>query len=1516
LLCLAALGAGALAVSLAAGVSGTHASSPATSGPLAEPVAQTDDSVPAREVTMIGATPAEQGAGADETWGLGNGASGAVVVRYAVGSEGQGEWTLAPGLQEANGQALTGFALDTPEAQGKSAAASPLAGQMTADGSGVLAGFVQQSKQVVLVREPGNPENPFRETDPGAEAQLEPGERLLSFTRAPLIAPLDEAGGHAGALVVPVKEPDSGVEESVLHWEGAAKRWSREPIELPASAGKEFRVLGIGASSPTNAWLLGQLSSGVVTLFRREAGGGEVVWRPVALEAHGTPGEPLRIAGEDVVIPGARSESVRNQVLTVTSQGVWVDGEWIDGEHPDVRASATVFFEPEGEGAGQPTQTSWCTVESPLVAHQPCTNPLPEALPTGPSRSIAWANASSATPFGERVITGLSEGESLRLEGHSFQTVLALGGSSGSAYGAAFSGAREGWLGDQRLPVHLTLDPAPDELEPWPVSFRRPLLAIAPAPPEPEHPVGSLSSGALAVGDDGEVARYEPGIGWTPESLIGANGRVQTPRLRAVAWPTPSRAYAVGNEGQMWLWRGETGRWEPDPAAPYQFEGNLLGVAFDPSEPARGFAVGQGGVLLAYGKTWTQVPTCAGSVPPPCLPPEVAGASFTSVAFAGSEAIVAYRILPNKDTNHYIGGLLVNEGGEWQVDKAAAQAMGSNVPWAVAGLPEGGAAFGASDVVYEREGPSAPWQATPTPLPGGTEPGSLALFREGEALRAVVAGSVPNTYSVEKELEAPPGTPATLIEPYPLANNLEAGVLRQTAGGWRDEEHELNGAREPPGNWSFYDTVYEPDPVSAVLIDASGSHGWAVGGYIEGEPSHEGLLDTADAYRIGDEPPPTTENGTSPIAVEPGRYATFAIGGNAQCAAPCAARAGAKIGPDVWLSAALQHAAVTGVRAFLYTGPRLVDPKAISGPRVAADQISYAQELERYDAILAASPLPVFAAITPTDRNEEGLESTFETELGSKLPLGGGQSSLAELSTLSRPESCDTAPNCQSAYYAFTSKGSAGSVRVIVLDDASEAGEIEAREREWLASELTAAAKLGLPAIVVGNADLSAEQAAGNHPGATEVVRILVEGEGQAAASAYFFDSPEQNIEVPLTYGQHSIPSFGSGTLGYVNYQAEKSGAFHGASGFLLAQVDAAAADRKAGNVAPVTAQLIPNIEELALDAKSGTLLRRSQVAVFAGLARRPRAGNRSAAGGAPQPETDPYIPIPSTCRGATCATATLPVYTFTSSNPEVGNFVKPDLTAEPNGEQPELGAGEVPIADPKSGLFCAYKAGETTVTITAGGLFASLPVTVQQGSVRQPCGPGPAGLPVLTQHAAPAPAPTPLASGPAAAASASPPIPPPPAPPLAPTAPASTPPPARPPHLLAAVPFFIQPALTAPVIGALPPPPPAPTEPTPPGGFSGVTSPVEAPQREEDKEEATESARANASAYSVPEQEPVAPYLLGLIVLAAFAGAVGSRRIRGGRRAVRVAPATLSTIRSQRSLGDAARRSDRRPFR
>ncbi len=1518
------LGALALALVGALGLtdrlSGPRAA--AQPAPAEEPTPQTDASVPAREVTMIGATPDEpQAPGGEETWGVGQAGSTTVLVRYTS----QGGWSLGPALLDDTGQPLSGFTLDQP-----SGAPSPLAGQMTPAGAGVLAGAVPAAgskvRQVLLVRNPGGS---FEETQPvptegealkeGEAPLLKSGEALFGAQRAPLIAPLDEAGAQAGALVVPVSEKGS-VEGGVLHWDGT--RWTLETIEIPEASREDFHVLALGASSPANAWLLAQLSSkayppGAVALFRRvskQAEGAEVAgwsWKPVAL----VPGEgdgkahplvvpvPAAPAEEPFTVAGTgEPPTVTAQVLTVTSEGVWIDGERAD-LHARAPTTTTIFFKPEGPAGGR-LEASWC--ELPAGAPEgtpPCDHELPEQLPAGPSRSIAWANG---TRFGERVITGLPEGVSLRLDGESFTPVLALGAGSdpgsdpGAERGAAFSQPREGWLGVDGLPIHLTHEPAASRLAPWPVPFRHPLTAIA---PQPGAPVGSLSSETLAVGDQGAVARYRPGRGWLPESLFGPGERVETPRLRAVAWPTPTRAYAVGDLGQMWLWRGETGLWERDPATPINFRGNLLGVAFDPNNPARGYAVGsaavgQGGVLLRYGKTWAQEP-------PEALPPQVRGASFTAVAFAGSEAIVAYREQPNPRENRFTGGLIVNDGSGWQLDQGAAAAMGASAPEAVAGLPDGGAAFAASGPegsrVYERESAGAPWQPTPTPLPG-LGAGSLALFREGGALRAIASSGASN---LSQPPSPPPGFPPNLLPPFPLgASGPESGgVLRQTATGWSDESHELNPAGEPAGNYAHHDLPYRPDPILAVLVDPTGTQGWAVGGEVN---NSEPLLETSDVERY-------PADGVAPSGVGPGAVpttagdATFAIGGDAQCAAPCAERARAGTGPEVWLSAALARAGqIPGVRAFLYTGGGVTAGET-SGLKTLA--IPFARELHRYAEILASSPLPTYAAISPQDLDarpeSEGAEAMFAQELaGLHEPLGGAPQA-ASLPTApsgrlgeGEPQSCAGTVGCEGAYYALSSEGAAGTVRVIVLDDSRD---VSPTQLAWLEGQLQDARRAAEPAIVVGAADLNAQLAAGDVQ-AGQVAAALVKPGG---ASAYFYDSPEENVTRPLRAGGESIPTFGSGTLGYVDVLGEHRGDFHGASGFLLGEVDMAARNAKTERW-PVTAQLIPDIGELALEARDGILLRRSEPALFDALARRPRAGGR-AAPSSQESEVDPYIPIPSNCVGRECAVGLFPEYTFSSSRTDIGNFVEPNL-ASPDPHAVLQGPSGQPIPDPKSGLFCAFNAGTTIVTISAGGLSSSLPVTVQAGSVRQPCGTQPLKEVSGSRQAIPAPpppAPAPAPAGPAPA-SAPPPVPlpppPPPPPPVSPPAPVRAAPPAPP------QPFFV-PAIAPVALAAFVPPPlPPAANPTPPSGTSAVTSPVEAAQREEEEEEATESVSNQAVAYRAPEHEPSPAYVLGLVVLAAFAGA-SIRRPRRDRREVRVAPATLSGARAQRRMATRSRR-------
>jgi hypothetical protein len=597
----------------------------------------------------------------------------------------------------------------------------------------------------------------------------------------------------------------------------------------------------------------------------------------------------------------------------------------------------------------------------------------------------------------------------------------------------------------------------------------------------------------------------------------------------------------------------------------------------------------------------------------------------------------------------------------------------------------------------------------------------------------------------------------------------------------------------------------------------------------------------------------------------------------------------------VWLSSALARAGqIAGVRAFLYTGPHLTDG-ATAGPATLA--IPYSREQERYVSLLGSSPVHAFAAAASTDLDGSGGEGAFLQAFSAFPQLLGEGAPSPELTPTGR--ACAGISGCSSAYYAFDSSSPAGTtggtVRVIVLDDNAEA---DSTQREWLAAELDAAKQAGEPAIAVGAADLNAQIAAGNSDAAAIAQLLVARG-----ASAYFYDSPEENVKLPLDGS--SIPSFGSGTLGYVNFSAESRGDFLGQSGFLLAEVNVAKRD-PGTNVAPVQASLIPNIGELALEGKDGTLLRRSQPALFAALARRPRAGNRSQ-NAAVSPDTDPYIPIPSNCVGVACADRILPKYEFSSSRKDIGDFVEPNLTS-PDPHAVLLGSNGKPIPNPSFGLFCAYNAGTTIVTISTGGLSASLPVAVRAGSVRRPCGTTPLSvLPPRRQALLPAPPPPP-APAPATAPSGTPaaavlPIAPPPPPPPIPLPPRA-PVPLPPAPFTGSSPLLFAPAAFVPL------PPPAAGRPAPPSGTSQVTAtssvfqtePVA--EQEKEEEEAIESVGNQAAAYSAAEHEPMPAYIVGITILAAFAGAGIRRRPRRARRELRVAPATIATIRAQRRMG------------
>jgi hypothetical protein len=1413
---------------------------------------------------FLGASPAEA---PGETWALAK--NQAKIVRYSD----EGGWETMPGPFGIGGGSIAGLEF----------APGTLAGRTTPAGGVAVAAQTLAGEEMVIVRDPGGEFHAAPE--PGEALHSEDEETLFSGegSSGVLLAPVEETGGSTGFFDVPAVATR---QEAVLHYDGA--EWAREPICIGFEAGpactkppSAFRALAIDASGPESAWLLAKRAAPEegIELFQREAGGGsggETVWRQRELGPPGSLGslfaqEAPEFSDPEPFTVGIAARAA-GQPLTVTSAGAWVDAELtVNGESND----ATLYYD---AGAGE-VIASWCDV---TAASGLCQLELGAELPTGGGRSFAWPpDGEPGDPFGRRAITGLGQGAVLDLEGSGFERLALAGGSAGAAEGAALDETGEGWLGASP-PVHLTRNPDPSKLVSWPAPFRRPLTAIA---PQPDAPVGALGSEALAVGAEGEVARYVPGQGWVPESLLTGSGARARPTLRAVAWPEPGRAYAVGDGTAMWVWQKVTGLWEPDPAAPpNQVRANFTAIAFDSDDPSRGYAVGKQGLLMAYGRQWTQEPLPAG------VPGE---ANFTSVAFAGSEAIATYKMPVDKNGNAvYEGGVLVNDGSGWRVDQGAAEALGGAVPERVAGLPDGGAAIasqenqaGGGGSVIERQGPSDAWQEA-AGGPAGY-PGALAAIREGGEVRAIVAVSPGqgaedlNTDLDQVFAQPPPGSPPLLTSPYPLP--ASGFIVRQTAAGWRDEEHQSYPLPPRVEGQGIYDLPRRPDPMLALLISPDGEQGWAVGGETGTSVQFQGSsIQTAGLMRYGPAAAPPANEAPASIPTDAG-VATFAIGGNAQCAGPCADLAGTGIGPDVWLRAAVGRAAgiAPQPRAFLYTGPGVADDSSAK-----LGQLGFGREEAAYAHRLgsAAGSLPAFATPTSSDLDRDGSLSVFQTafsDFGS--PLGAATPGAGVV------------PRSQAGggvgYYSFDSVGDGGAVRVVVLDYAgSSLGDAQSC---WLAEQLAEAGAERAPAIVVGSRDL-AGQAPNSAADARQTASILVNGTPPpgcapgappSGASAYFFDFPEQNRAYQLVSGARSIPVYGSGTLGYLIPQRPQETDYVGASGFLLASVDVAQRD-PATNVAPVGTRLIPDIGGLAIDATDGTLLRRSQPALFRALARRPLAGPECSGNAAPRIceaiRPDPYVPIPSQCSGARCASAVFPEYAFASSNPDIADFVAAD-PGSPNPRTVLLREGK-PVLDPTSGLLCAFNAGTTTVTITTGGLSYSTKVTVLGGSVQRPCG----TTPLRSRGVSPSPVAPPLPpTGPEFASGPTPP-PPPPAPAVSTPTPAPQPvihhvPP--PPPLFASAPFVAPIPTPSPIVPIVPPPPVPAAQPTPPSGTSPVV------EREEEvaydlvhhavalrPAPVPSPAMAGSSGGGAPSPLPVA--LAALTALAA-AGAIRGRRSR-----------------------------------
>ncbi len=1358
---------------------------------------------------------------------------------------------------------------------------NPLSARITRTGGGALVGRDLKrpvgQQVVVLYHDPGKNWRALSAlpVDVLLPAEGEaPAEALADDqgTGAVAVAAFDE-GGRTGLLFGP---KGRSVADGIIHFDGT--EWKREPVEIPVGSETEFHILAIDATGLANAWALAEakdtLNRSVVLLHRTLTAEGKPLWveQPLAGTAFAASGEPGQGIAGVALIAGA------SQPLTVTSDGAWID---LTATIGDVSRDITLFY----DGGSDTVTGAWCDAEI-----EACDLPLGAKFSRqGGYRSFAWPGGE----FGTRVITnplqpGGSEesnhGTYLRFADGEFARMP--GGGASFRPSGAFADADRGWL---EGPFEISLATPPSPPRPWPLSLRAPLTDITPAPGTSP---GSLGSAALAVGADGSVARYRPGRGWHREFLLSSSGSVNRATLRGVAWPERRTAYAVGDVGAMWQWNAADELWVQDPGVPIGFEGNLLDIAFEPGNPDRGYAVGKNGVLLSLGKGWDPAP----------LPAGFESASLTSIAFAGSEAIVAAG-----------GDLLVNNGGGWRVDASAhalLESVRSGNPqlFAVAGLPDGGAVAAGRDIVIERDSAGSAWRFSNQPLLGSTAIAAAAI-RDGGSVRAVVSVLPQLTYPPADDLpEQDPTLPPPIPPPFALAG--DGYLLRETANGWQDELRTAFAS-------SSEDRPLKSDPVLSLALDSSGN-GWAVGGW-SGDVDSMGRgtsarnstgrairarVRTATVFRYGSgaasAPPATASRAVS----LPAGSIRLAVAGHAECDTTCADLAPHGLGPDRTLAAALRtvsamHGNATGPRALLYTGNRV---KAGLGVADGA----------RYAGLLGAEPsLPVFPALGSDDASDGFGDDVFRAAFaGFPAPLGSGPPAPG-ISTGGIPGAAP-ASGLARTHYAFDSSGAGGTVRVIVIDNSLgslAASDLHQNPAEaqlpWLEAVLADARGEGIPVVVMGSRSLNTSFSPKLNVASDgdQVARVLVDG----GASVYVFDRPEENRQMRIPSGAaNTIPSFGVGTLGYRSQIAGAIGqqtadALFGDSGVLLLELGQPS---PGSNVAGVRGRLIPVIEDLSLEATDGTQLRRSRPALFRGLGRRPRGGDRwgqaAAGSGNPDPSGgDPYTLFPpDQCLVAGCSARITPEYSFVSSDPDIADFVKQD-PASTNLRKPFLDANDKVVTDNTSGLLCPFNAGTTTVTVSAGGFSYSEQLTVLGGSVQRPCGTRPLrpdrfkrAAAVAAPPAPPPPAPAPAGSPPVDFAPPSPPPAPPPPVPAAPNPPPPNPPPPPVPFVMPSTPpLGVVPAI-------VPPPPPPIVRPLPPGGAPARTYQVEEKREEE---AAIEESQA-FSRYEPNSGMSVPPYLLGLVLLAALAGA----SVRGGpgarRNRSRPAPAFTRPERNRRS--------------
>jgi len=823
------------------------------------------------------------------------------------------------------------------------------------------------------------------------------------------------------------------------------------------------------------------------------------------------------------------------------------------------------------------------------------------------------------------------------------------------------------------------------------------------------------ASGFGSVSGDGQSLFTGPTSGW----LAGTNSlglmSAHAPPSPLAPWPQAnentltsvalspagagigtSGALAVGLGGAALHYDAAAG-WLVDPVPARARSANLLGVAFD--GPSSAVAVGAFGTILDWnGTSWSEDPQSRSltvsqlnavafasdgegwavgtfgtilhydgtSWSTEQVDPADDGADITSVAVAGSQVFAV------------AGGNLITRApdGSWQRADLSqlSPSLSDGSLTLVSGLPDGGVVAAGKFVMIVRQSSGSSFQYSDQPIDGIAV--ALAAFRDPGVVRAFVSVAPPAPDQA--------GNPTRNVGGFPAG---DGELLLDTGAGSVD----LSQAQYP-GSQSTAEGVPEPNPVLAVAAAPDGSAAWAVGGYA-GTPTasrvgfYEPLqsrpagIQTASIWRYdagGSAVAPTLTQAEVTIPAQPDTVSfSFFSGTQCGCAGVQNAQPGANLNGAVAEMAAF--AAQPGGPAF-----------AMLGGNAAGDGADLAA-LPNYLSRLGG--LPLFAAEGPFDREPTSADpaqpwSAAFAEAPAPFGLGAVPAGIT-------PVSDGGTDGSVHHYYSFDVSQNGGRLRVIVLDNS--AGSLERTapgQTAWLDGQLGAARAANVPVVV-----FCAEPLDSAVVGAASDADAVAAKLAAAGVLAVFTASPSQSdVEERIPFSPNpnpagpQIPEYEGAALG--DQQPQNDGVL-----WYEVSVDT--------NALKVTVQGIPVIQSLALEPLSGLTVARSSTLSFRAVGRRPIST---------VPTYYHYASIPA----PSCSGCVPPSYTFTSSNPAIGDFVVP---SGPGSQFPALNASGHPIHSSTSGLFCGYNAGTTIVSVTSGLLTSSQRVTVQPGPIGQPCG-------------------------------------------------------------------------------------------------------------------------------------------------------------------------------------------------